>query len=164
MQKTSCFHVFFEKDNFSFSVHRKNIFEKNRCLLSWWYKKDHIPVWFFFGKTIFSEHLKKISYFHVFNIQKTSCFHVFFEKDHISFFAQRIRSHFLEEEISSFLMIQETSYSRAIYLERLFFLYIWKKNMVFRAVQVLWAKHCHHIWSNLCHDMSYSIAETTRLW
>ena len=117
-----------------------------------------------FGKTIFSEHLKKISYFNVFNIHKTSFFHVIFEKDHLSFCAQRMRSLFLEEKISSFLMVQETSYSRAIYLERLFFQNIWKKNMVFRAVQVLWAKHCHHIWSNLCHDMSYSIAETTRLW
>ena len=91
----------------------------------------------FFGKAIFSEHLKKILYFHVFDIQKTSCFQVFFEKDHLSFFAHRIRSHFLEEEISSFLMIQETSYSRAIYLERLFFQNIWKKDMVFRAVQIL---------------------------
>ena len=90
-----------------------------------------------FGKTIFSEHLKKISFFNVFNIHKTSFFHVIFEKDHLSFCAQRMRSLFLEEKISSFLMVQETSYSRAIYLERLFFQNIWKKNMVFRAVQVL---------------------------
>ena len=109
----------------------------------------------FFGKTIFSEHLRKISYFNVFNIHKTSFFHVIFEKDHLSFCAQRMRSR---------NMVQETSYSKVIYLEILFFQNIWKKNMVFRAVQVLWAKHCHHIWSNLCHDMSYSIAETTRLW
>ena len=42
----------------------------------------------FFGKTIFSEHLQKMSYFHV-----------FFEKDHPPFFVQRLRSYFWEKEI-----------------------------------------------------------------
>ena len=72
MQKTSYFHVFFEKYHLSFSVRKKHI------IFSSWYKKYHIPVQFFFGKIIFSEHLKITSYFHVF---------FFFEKDHLSFSA-----------------------------------------------------------------------------
>ena len=57
-----------------------------------------------FGKTIFSESLKKISYFRV-----------FFKKDHLSFSVQRVRSYFREKEISSFPIIQERSCSSAIF-------------------------------------------------
>ena len=57
-----------------------------------------------FGKAIFSESLKKISYFRV-----------FFKKDHLSFSVQRVRSYFWEKEISSFPIIQERSYSTAIF-------------------------------------------------
>ena len=57
-----------------------------------------------FGKTIFSEGLKKISYFRV-----------FFTKDHLSFSVQRARSYFREKEISSFPIIQERLYSSAIF-------------------------------------------------
>ena len=60
-----------------------------------------------FGKTIFSEGLKKISYFRV-----------FFKKDHLSFSVQRVRSYFREKEISSFPIIQERSYPSAVFLER----------------------------------------------
>ena len=73
----------------------------------------------FLGKTIFSEHSKKISYFQV--------FFFFFEKDHLSFRVRRIRSYFREKEISSFLIIQKRSYSSAIFLERPSFQNIWKK-------------------------------------
>ena len=55
-----------------------------------------------FGKTIFSEGLKKIY------------FHVFFKKDHLSFFVQGVRSYFRKKKISSFPIIQATSCSSAI--------------------------------------------------
>ena len=55
----------------------------------------------------------------------------FFEKDHLSFSAQTIRSYFRGKEISSFLMIQEISYSSATFLERQSFQNIWKKKMWF---------------------------------
>ena len=58
----------------------------------------------FFGKTIFSEHLQKIS-----------CFHVFFwERSSFIFCLKMIRWYFREKEISLVPIIQERSYSRAI--------------------------------------------------
>ena len=39
-------------------------------------------------------------------------------------------------KIISFLIIQESSYSRATFLDKGYFQNIWKKNMVFRAVFV----------------------------
>ena len=62
-------------------------------------------------------------------IRKISCCHVFLEKDHLSFSVQRIRSYFREKEISSFLIIQERSYSSAIFLEIPCFQNIWKKKI-----------------------------------
>ena len=73
-----------------------------------------------FGKTIFSEALKKISYFLV-----------FFKKDHLSFSVQRVRSYFREKEISSFPIIQERSYSSPVFLETPSFQDVWKKKMWF---------------------------------
>ena len=73
-----------------------------------------------FEKTIFSEGLKKISYFRV-----------FFKKDHLSFFGQGLRSYFREKEISSFPIIQERSYSSAIFLESPSFQDVWKKKIWF---------------------------------
>ena len=72
-----------------------------------------------FGKTIFSEGLKKIY------------FRVFFKKDHLSFSVQRARSYFGEKEISSFPIIQERSYSTAIFLERPSFQDVRKKKIWF---------------------------------
>ena len=67
IEKISYFHVFFDKDHLlSFSASRKNIiFEKKKYHLSRYYKK----IMFrreFLGKTILSEHLKKISIFQTF--------------------------------------------------------------------------------------------------
>ena len=73
-----------------------------------------------FGKTISSEGLKKISYFRV-----------FFKKDHLSFSIQHVRSYFREKEISSFPIIQERSYSTAIFLERPSFQDVRKKKIWF---------------------------------
>ena len=72
----------------------------------------------FSGKTIFPEHLKKIWYFQVFFWEKSSFF-----------LCLRIRLYFREKEILSFLIIQERSYSSAIYLERPCFQNIWKKKI-----------------------------------
>ena len=72
------------------------------------------------GKTIFPEHLKKIWYFQVFFWEKSSFF-----------LCLRIRLYFREKEILSFLIIQERSYSSAIYLERPCFQNIWKKKIWF---------------------------------
>ena len=73
-----------------------------------------------FGKTIFTEGLKKTSYFRV-----------FFKKDHLSFSAQGVRSYFRQNEISSFPIIQERSYSSSIFLERPSFQDVWKKKIWF---------------------------------
>ena len=73
-----------------------------------------------YGKTIFSEGLKKISYF---------C--VFFKKDHLSFSIQRVRSYFREKGISSFPIIQERSYYIANFLERPSFQDVRKKKIWF---------------------------------
>ena len=79
-----------------------------------------------FGKAIFSEHLKKISYFRV-----------FFKKDHLSFSVQRVRSYFREKEIPFFSIIHERSYPSAIFLERPSFLDVWKKKIWFSVQWVL---------------------------
>ena len=71
IQKKSYFHVFLEKDHLLFSVQRKSIMFSGKKIP---------PFQIIQGRscssanTIFSEHLMKISYFHV-----------FFEKDHLSF-------------------------------------------------------------------------------
>ena len=57
--------------------------------------------------------------------------HLFFEKDHLSFCVQRMRSYFREKEKSSFLIIQKRSYSSAVFLEKPSFRNIWKTKMSF---------------------------------
>ena len=78
------------------------------------------PSAILFGKIIFSEHLKKISYFRVFFLERLSFI-----------FRLVVRSYFREKEISSFPIIQERSYSSAICLERPSFQDAWKKKMWF---------------------------------
>ena len=70
-----------------------------------------------FEKTIFSEHLKKISFFRVFFFWERSSF----------IFHLGVRSCFREKQISSFPIIQERSYSKKIFLERPYFQDVWKK-------------------------------------
>ena len=53
----------------------------------------------------------------------------FFEKDHLSFSVQGVRSYFREKEISSFAIIQERSYSSTTFLERPPFQGVWKKKI-----------------------------------
>ena len=111
-------HIYFEKDHLSFSVERKNIIflGKKEIHLSRYYKTYRIPVQFSWKDHLFIKFEENIIFLSG-----------FFEKDHLSFSVQRIRSYFRKKEISSFLVIQERSYSTAIFLERSSFQTIWKK-------------------------------------
>ena len=60
------YHVFLEKDHLSFSVQRKNITFSGKNTIFPYNTRSVIFLCNYFEKTIFSEHLKKISYFHVF--------------------------------------------------------------------------------------------------
>ena len=55
----------------------------------------------------------------------------FLKKDHLSFSAYRIRSYFREKEMSSFLMIQERSYSSAIFWKDHLFRTLGKRKYAF---------------------------------
>ena len=75
IHKTSFVHFFLGKMIFNFpSKEQDHFFRKKKYHYSWQYKKDHITMHFFFGKILCSEHLQKVLFFHV-----------FFEKDNISF-------------------------------------------------------------------------------
>ena len=110
MQETSYFHVFFDKDHLSFYVPRKNIFSRKRNAF---FPDEARNIMFhaiFLERTPFQNIWRK---YHIFMF-------FFLKKDHLSFSAQRIRSFFQKGEASTFLMIQERSYSSAIYLEMQF--------------------------------------------
>ena len=67
IQKISDFLVFFEKDHLSFSASKKlsYFWEKRNAIFPYDIRKIILQC-NIFGKTIFSEHLQNISYFHVF--------------------------------------------------------------------------------------------------
>ena len=71
-QKISYFHVFFEKDHLSLSVQEKisYFWEKNTIFQI--IQEMSYPSSALFEKTIFSERLKKISYFRVFFWERSS--------------------------------------------------------------------------------------------
>ena len=101
----SCFHVFPGKGRLLLSAQGKKVMFSGKKIPTFQIIQEKscagaAP----FGKTISSEGLKKISYFRV-----------FFKKDHLSFSIQHVRSYFREKEISSFPIIQERSYSGAIF-------------------------------------------------
>ena len=110
---------FFEKDHLSFSVRRKNItflIKRNAT-----FPDDTRKIIFqcnFFKRPSFQ------------NIWRKYISMYFFEKDHHSFSILRI-IYFREKEMSFFLIIQERSYSSAIFLERPSFRNIWKKKICF---------------------------------
>ena len=66
----------------------------------------------------------------------------FFEKDHLPFGCLKNKIIFQEKEISSFLIIQERSYSSAIFFERPSFQNIWKRKIWFFVQCVSW--HISH--------------------
>ena len=122
-QKISCFRVFLEKGHPSlvFRPGKKyHVFGKKIPPFQVVQERS-CPGAILFEKTIFSEDLKKISYFRVF-------FLIFF---FFSFFIFRlgVRSYFLEKEISSFPIIQERSNSSTIFSERPSFQDVWKKKI-----------------------------------
>ena len=88
IQKTSYFHAFFEKDHLSFSVRKKNIIFSGKTNAIFPHDKRKIIFQCnFFGKTLFSEHLKNISYFHVFFWERSSF--IFRLKNNIIFSEKR---------------------------------------------------------------------------
>ena len=121
IQKTSYFHVFFEKGHLSFSVRRKNtIFSGKRNTI---FPDDRRKIIFqcdFFGKTIFSEHLRKTSYFHVFFWKRSSS--IFCLKNNIIFSRER---NIIFRDDTRKIMFQ------CVFLKRSSFQNIWKKKMWF---------------------------------
>ena len=119
IQKIPYFHAFYDKIIFFHFLPKAKI--------SYFLEKINIVFRHKFpGKTIFPEHLKKISYFQFF---------FFFLRKIIFHFVSKIRSYFREKEISSFLIIQEI-YSSAIFFGKtMFSKRLEKENMVFRAVR-----------------------------
>ena len=128
IQKTSYFYVFFDKDHLPFSVHKKSIiFSGKRNAI---FPHDIRKVIFqcnFFGKTIFSEHLKNISYFHVFFWERS--FFIFRLKYNIIFSWKR---NIIFPDDTRKTIFQYNSFGKIIFSEHLE-----KRNMVFRAVYVL---------------------------
>ena len=112
----------YRKYNFSMYFLRKMIvrFPSKEKISCFWEKNTIFPdntrkIMFqrnLFEKTISSGHLNKISYFHVF----------FFQKDHLSFSVQGIRSYFREKEMPSFPILQERSYFSAVFFGKTIFL------------------------------------------
>ena len=110
-------------------------------------QKRSYPSSILFEKIIFSGHLKKISYFRV-----------FFFLERLSFiFLLGVRSYFRLKEISSFPIMQERSYSSAIFLERPCFQDVCKKKYtVENAVYTLNnIELCWWIWN--CWDATNSL-------
>ena len=67
------------------------------------------------------------------DVQKISYFHVFLEKDHLSFSDQKKKYHILRKKIPSFQVIQERSYSSAIFIGKTIFLGHLKKISYFHV-------------------------------
>ena len=124
------------------SRYRKNvIFSRKRNVICPDDTRSIILQCDYFGKTIFSKHLKKISYFYV-----------FFEKDHLSFSTERVRSYFPGKKLLSFLMIQEVSYSSIIFFGKTIFSeHLEKENMVFSVVYI--TKRMKMFYLILCIDL-----------
>ena len=125
IQKTSYFHVFFEKDHLSFSVRKKNIiFSGKRNAI---FPHDIRKIIFqcnFFGKTIFSEHLKNISYFHVF----------FWER---SYFISRLKNKIIFSWKRNTIFPDDTRkivFQCELFGKTIFSEHLENKNMVFRSV------------------------------
>ena len=123
MWRHVCFHVSPRKGHLSLSSRGKNIMFSGKNTIFPDNTRKMLCQGGPFGKAIFSESLKKISYFRL-----------FFERDHLSFSVQVARSYFQEKEILSFPIIQERSYSSGNFLERPSFQDVWK-NKIWFSVQ-----------------------------
>ena len=88
IQKTSYFHNYFEKHHPSFSVYKRNIILSGKRNAI--FPDNTRKIIFqcdFLGKTIFSEHLKKMLYFHIFFWERSSL--IFHIKNKIIFSGKR---------------------------------------------------------------------------
>ena len=117
----SYFHVFLEKDYLSFSIQRNNIIFSG--LKNTIFPDNTRKITFqcdFFEKTIFLEHLKKISYIHVFFLEKSS-------------FTSYLKNKIIFSGRRNIIFPNNTRkiYSSAIFLERRFFQNIWKNKICF---------------------------------
>ena len=124
-KEISCFRVFLEKDHPSLVLgpgKKHHIFGKKIPPFQRVQERSSLNA-MLFETTIFSDYLRKISYFRVFFLERSSFI-----------FRLGVRSYFREKELLPFPIIQEREYSRAIFLERTSFQDVWKKNMAFRAV------------------------------
>ena len=105
---------------FHFQPKEKIIFSgKKKYHLSRYYKKDHVQA-----RIFRKDHLIQ-------NVWKICHISRYFLRKIMFHFVSRIRSYFQEKEISFFLIIQEKSYSSAIFLEWPSFQNIWKKKIWF---------------------------------
>ena len=117
-RKHHIFMYFLRKIIFNFPSEKKNLFWGKRNAIFPDDIRKIILQCNFFGKTIFSEHLKNISYFYEFFGERSSFI-----------FRLQNKINFSEKKISSFLMLQERSYSSGILWEKLLFQKISKKKI-----------------------------------
>ena len=106
---------------------RKNIFSRKRNATFLDGRRKIIFQRDFFGKTIFSEHLKKISYFHIFFWERSSF--IFRLKNKIIFLGKR---NIIFPDDTRNIIFQCNFFGKTIFSEHL-----GKENMVFRAVFVV---------------------------
>ena len=117
-------HVFFEKDHLSFSVRRKSYFREKQMRSFLMIEERLYSIAIFFGKTIFSEHLKSISYFYVFFWERSSF--IFRLKSKIIFPGKR---NIIFPDGTRKIIFQCIFFGKTIFSEHLKI-----ENMVFRAV------------------------------
>ena len=128
LKKISYFHVFFwERSSFIFRLKNKMIFWGKRNIIFPDNTRKIIFQCKFFGKTIFSEHLKNISYFHVFFWERSSF--IFRLKNNIIFSGKR---NIIFPDDTRKIIFQCDFFGKTIFSEHLE-----KENMVFRAVLFL---------------------------
>ena len=136
IQKTSYFHVFFEKYHLSFSVHKKkyHIFRKRKCHLSSWYKKDHLPAQFFWKDYLFGTYEEYVIFPSIFFWGRSSFISLL--KNNIIFSGKR---NIIFPDDTRKIIFQCNFFGKIIFSEHLE-----KGNMVFRAVCFNWS--CSLIW------------------
>ena len=131
IQKTSYFHTFFEKYHLSFSVCKKHhIFGKKKCHLSSWYKKDHIPVQFFWKDHLFRT-FEEYIIFHVSFWERLSF--IFRLKNNIIFLGKR---NIIFPDDTRKIIFQCNFFGKNIFAEHLE-----KENMVFRVFRTVNKKY-----------------------
>ena len=121
IQKISYFHVFLEKDHLSFFVQRNNIMFSGEKMLTFQGRQERS-----YPSTIF---LKRPSFQNIWRKYHISMY--FFRQRSSFIFRLKNKMIFSGEKTSSFLIIQERSYSGAIFLEWPSFQDIWKKKTWF---------------------------------